>query len=144
MHFFFDTSALVKLFSDEKSSSIVIDIIDNTDNTIWISDLVRVEIHSAILRKFRNNEINADELESILKGIDEQLSFFQEIYMAGDIIAEASSLVLKFGKSYGLRTLDAIHVACWKLHSKRKCTFVTSDKVQADVVKEIEERIVFV
>ena len=76
MHFFFDTSALVKLFSEEKGSSIVRDIIDITDNTIWISDLVRVEIHSAILRKFRNGEINADELESILKGIDEQLSFF--------------------------------------------------------------------
>ena len=76
MHFFFDTSALVKLFSDEKGSTIVRDIIDNKDNTIWISDLVRVEIHSAILRKFRNGEINADQMESILKGIDEQLSFF--------------------------------------------------------------------
>ena len=144
MHFFFDTSALVKLFSDEKGSTIVRDIIDNKDNTIWISDLVRVEIHSAILRKFRNGEINADQMESILKGIDEQLSFFQEIYMAGDIIVEASSLILKFGKSYGLRTLDAIHLACWQLHSERKCTFITSDKVQADVGKEIEERIVFV
>jgi len=144
MHFFFDTSALVKLFSDEKGSSIVRDIIDNTDNTIWISDLVRVEIHSAILRKFRNDEINADELESILKGIDEQLRFFQEIYMAGDIIADASSLLLKFGKSYGLRTLDAIHLACWQMHSERKCTFVTSDKVQGDVGKDIEERVVFV
>jgi uncharacterized protein len=144
MHFFFDTSALVKLFSDEKGSSIVKDIIDSTDNTIWISDLVRVEIHSAILRKYRNKEINADELETILKGIDEQLAFFQEIYMAGDIIAEASSLILKFGTDYGLRTLDAIHLACRQLHSERKCTFITSDKVQADVGKEIEDRIVFV
>ena len=144
MHFFFDTSALVKLFSEEKGSSIVKDIIDNADNTIWISDLVRVEIHSAILRKFRNGEINADELESILKGIDEQLSFLQEIYMAGDIIAEASALVLKFGKNYGLRTLDAIHLACWQLYSERKCTFITSDRVQADVAEEIDDRIVFV
>ena len=64
--------------------------------------------------------------------------------MAGDIIVEASSLILKFGNSYGLRTLDAIHLACWQLHSERKCTFITSDKVQADVGKEIEERIVFV
>ena len=144
MHYFFDTSSLVKLFSDEKGSSIVRDIIDNKDNTIWISDLVRVEIHSALLRKFRNEEITTGELESILRGIDEQLSFFQEIYMTGDIIAEASSLVLKFGKSYGLRTLDAIHIACWQMNAERKCTFVTSDKVQAEVVKEIKGRIVFV
>lgn len=144
MHFFFDTSSLVKLFSDEMGSSIVRDIIDNRDNTIWISDLVRVEIHSAILRKFRNEEINTVELEMILQGVDEQLSYFQEIYMAADIITEASSLVLKFGKSYGLRTLDAIHIACWQLHSERECTFISSDKVQADVVKEIEGRIVFV
>lgn len=144
MHFFFDTSSLVKLFSDEMGSSIVRDIIDNRDNTIWISDLVRVEIHSAILRKFRNEEINTVELEMILQGVDEQLSYFQEIYMAADIITEASSLVLKFGKSYGLRTLDAIHIACWQMNAERKYTFVTSDKVQAEVVKEIKGRIVFV
>jgi len=42
MHFFFDTSALVKLFSDEQGSSIVRDRVDNTENTIWVSDLVRV------------------------------------------------------------------------------------------------------
>ena len=144
MHFFFDTSALVKLFSDEQGSSIVRDRVDNTENTIWVSDLVRVEIHSAILRKFRNNDINSVELDSILKGIDEQLRFFQEIYMAGDIVAEASMLVQTFGKVYGLRTLDAIHLACWQLHADKTCRFVTSDRVQAEVVKEMEGKVVLV
>ena len=144
MHFFFDTSALVKLFSYEEGSSVVRESVNNPENTIWISDLVRVEIHSAILRKFRNNEINTGELELILNGIDEQLSYFQEIYMAGDIIAEASLLVQTFGKRYGLRTLDAIHLACWQNHTERTCTFVTSDNVQADVVKEMDGKVLSV
>lgn len=144
MHFFFDTSALVKLFSDEGGSSIVRNSVDNIENTIWISDLVRVEIHSAILRKFRNNEINTAELDSILTGIDEQLGFFQEIYMAGDFVAEASILVQTFGKKYGLCTLDAIHLACWQLHADKTCRFVTSDRVQAEVVKEMDGNVVLV
>jgi len=96
------------------------------------------------LRKFRNNDINSVELDSILKGIDEQLRFFQEIYMAGDIVAEASMLVQTFGKVYGLCTLDAIHLACWQLHADKTCRFVTSDRVHAEVVKEMEGKVVLV
>ena len=144
MDYFFDTSALVKLFSEEKGSLIVRDIIDNSQNVIWISDLVRTELHSAVLRKFRSNEINGNELELILQSINEQLNLFKEIYIAGDIISEASALIVEFGKNHGLRTLDSIHVACWKMYSDLDCIFVTSDNVQAQVVKEINGNIVFI
>jgi predicted nucleic acid-binding protein len=41
--FYFDTSALVKLFHEEEGSQTVTRIINSNDNEIWISELARIE-----------------------------------------------------------------------------------------------------
>jgi PIN domain nuclease of toxin-antitoxin system len=76
MNYFFDSSALTKLFSTEIGSDKVISIVEDGSADIWISDLVRVEIQSAVLRKFRNNEFTEDKLEMILKSLKEQFNYF--------------------------------------------------------------------
>jgi len=65
MIYYFDSSALTKLFSNEMGSDKVKSNVDGSAD-IWISDLVRVEIQSAILRKYRNNEFTERKLEQIL------------------------------------------------------------------------------
>jgi predicted nucleic acid-binding protein len=56
MNLFFDTSALVKLFSNEEGSEAVKKLVTNPSNTINVLDLALIELHSAIHRKYRNNE----------------------------------------------------------------------------------------
>lgn len=43
MILFFDTSALVKVFHEEKGSEVVTSLIKAKDNEVWISELGRIE-----------------------------------------------------------------------------------------------------
>jgi predicted nucleic acid-binding protein len=144
MNYFFDSSALTKLFSTETGSDKVISIVEDANADIWISDLVRVEILSAVLRKFRNDEFSESELELILKAIREQLDLFNQITMSGNIVNEAEQLITAYGKTYGLRSLDALHIACWVQRSKRDLIFVTSDAVQNKVIQQLNGESLFV
>ena len=46
-------------------------------------------------------------------------------------------MLQKFGKDYGLRTLDAIHIATFSLIAEKKWLFVCSDETVCMVVKEL-------
>lgn len=144
MKTFFDSSALTKLFSNEFGSDKVVSIVEDDGADIWISDLVRVEIQSAILRKFRNNEFTESKLEMILKSIREQFDLFYQINMSGEIVTEAEQLIAMYGKTDGLRTLDALHIACWKLNSESDWIFVTSDAIQVKVIQRLNGESLFV
>ena len=54
MILFFDTSALVKFFHEEKGSEVVTRLILSEDNEIWISVLARIEFLSALYRRLQN------------------------------------------------------------------------------------------
>ena len=43
MVLFFDTSALVKFFHREKGTDVVVSIISNLKNEVWVSELARLE-----------------------------------------------------------------------------------------------------
>ena len=70
MNLFFDTSALVKLFSYEAGSETVKELITNPANTIYVLDLALIELQSAVYRKYRNNQIPEENLEKIQNAIE--------------------------------------------------------------------------
>ena len=70
MILFFDTSALVKLFSNEKGTDAVKKLVTNPSNCINVLDLALIELQSAVHRKYRNNEIPKENLEKIQEAID--------------------------------------------------------------------------
>jgi uncharacterized protein with PIN domain len=76
MILFFDTSALVKFFHEEKGSETVTNLVLSKDNEIWISELARIEFLSAIFRRFRNREVDDEQLREALMGFEEQLATF--------------------------------------------------------------------
>ena len=131
---FFDTSALVKLFSNEEGSETVKQLVTNPSNDIFVLELALIELQSAIYRKFRNNEIPEENLEKIQHAVENQFDYFITVPMGSDIMQEALYLIKNFGKIYGLRTLDALHVAGWRIMSEPGWTFVSSDKNQINVV----------
>ncbi len=127
MTFYFDTSALVKLFHEEEGSQTVTRVINSNDNEMWISELARIEFLSAIFRRYRNNEIGDQELRVVIDGFEEQLNSFNVEPLGQAIVREAESLLKKHGKTKGLRTLDALQFGTFSLISEKDWLFVTTE-----------------
>lgn len=142
MTYFFDTSALVKIFSRESGSEKIQKIVTNEDSLCWISDLAFVELYSALCRKLRNIEINNKQFEVAVKGIREQLDNFKIYPLAHPVVEESLRLLQDYGKNYGLRTLDALHIASWILCSEDDWIFVSADEIQLKVVKKLKGNII--
>jgi predicted nucleic acid-binding protein len=137
MNLFFDTSALVKFFHKEEGTQKVTELINNENNVIWISDLASLEFYSAVFRRFRNKEIDEDELEAAISGFEEQIASFNVESLGDVIIEEANSLLKEYGKGYGLRALDALHLGAFSLICDDDWVFVTSDTNLGNILENI-------
>jgi len=142
MTYFFDTSALVKIFSNESGSAKVKEFVINPKAECWISDLAFVELYSALFRKFRNNKITQQQLEVAASGIKEQLDTFIIFPLGKPTIEESINLIKEYGKVYGLRTLDALHISSWRLCSEKDWVFVSADKTQLKVVEQLNGKVI--
>jgi len=134
--FYFDTSALVKLFHEEEGSETVMRIINSNDSEIWISELARIEFLSAVFRRYRNKEIGDQELKVAIDGFEEQLNSFSVEPLGQAIVREAESLPKKYGKTKGLRALDALQFGTFSLISEEDWLFVTTDELLLEVVQD--------
>jgi hypothetical protein len=63
--------------------------------------------------------------------------------MSGAIVREAELLISTFGKTIGLRSLDALHIACWKLNEEKNWIFVTSDSIQYQIIQQLNGESLF-
>lgn len=137
MNLFFDTSALIKFFHEEPGTVIVADLITNPESTIHVSDLARIEFISALYRRYRNKEIDDRALNEAINGFYEEYSRFNVEPLGHAVLQEAEELLVKHGKSYGLRTLDALHLATCVLLKETNWIFVASDDNLISVAKAI-------
>lgn len=133
MKFFFDTSALVKFFYVESGTEIVTQIMEYPDSEIWISDLARLEFTSALYRRYRNKTLDEIKLHIATTYFEKQLSSFNIEPLNQLVIEEAGLLLKMYGKEYGLRTLDALHLGTYSLISEQGWCFIISDAALADV-----------
>ncbi|MBC8181583.1 type II toxin-antitoxin system VapC family toxin [candidate division KSB1 bacterium] len=127
MNLYFDTSALIKLFHEEKGTVVVTDLIENKENKIYISELAKIEFYCALYRRLRNNEISKKDLEKAVNGFEIQIQDFNIDPLGHAVINEAEKLIKRFGCDYGLRTLDALQLATFYLISEEDWNFVTTD-----------------
>ena len=73
MNCYFDTSALAKLFIQEKGTDTVTGLVLDRTNAVWVLDLARIEFHSALFRRYRAGELNDELLQIALNGFESQL-----------------------------------------------------------------------
>lgn len=137
MILFFDTSALVKVFHEEKGSEVVTPLIKAKDNEVWISELARIEFLSAIFRRLRNREMNDEQLNEAVIGFEEQLYFFNVEPLGQAILREAELLLKKYGKRRRLRSLDALQMGTFSLISERGWYFVAADDILCEIAKDM-------
>ena len=142
MILFFDTSALVKFFHNEDGTEAVTDLLNSQENKIWISELAKLEFLSALHRRFRNKEIDENILKEAIGGFEEEINRFNIEPLSHATVQEARELLQKHGKEYGLRTLDALHLGCFRLISEDDWFFVSTDENLCKIVEYLGDKVI--
>jgi uncharacterized protein len=126
--YFLDTSALAKLYHHEPGSDLVEAWAADETVLLWISDLARTELHSALIRKVRESEMTEEVLHEILECFRvDLLHRFHIVPLTVRIVEGAIDLLIGHGKRYPLRTLDALQLASAQAVEGEGLAFVTAD-----------------
>jgi predicted nucleic acid-binding protein len=113
-NYFLDTSALAKRYHNEDGSEYVDRIFEHIGSRSLISHLSIVEFESVLAIKTRTGEIDRQALEIIRRRFRADLAQ-QRLLVAPSVHDRhfhlARKLLLQYGISEGLRTLDALQLA---------------------------------
>ena len=129
MRVFFDPSALVKRYIEEKGSDQVESFFLQADSIV-VSGICMPEIISAFARRRRESILNTVQYNQCKKSLVEDFTVFQ-ICQLSDAVIKASISILEHSE---IRAMDALHVAC-AIESK-VALFVSSDKRQILAAKK--------
>jgi predicted nucleic acid-binding protein len=102
---YFDSSALVKRYVDEPQGEEVARLL--ADAIPATSRLSEVEITSAILRRWRQGDLSADERDRALAALRQDLMAMNVVELA----PEVSALATKLLERHDLRAGDAVQLA---------------------------------
>ncbi len=135
MNLFFDTSSLFKLYHKEEGTEKLIDFFNsNTIDSIYLSDITRIEFYSAIWKKCRKREISENISKSLIEKFEIDSSNYRFVNQSEQLIMLSKNLIEKHWKG-GLRTLDSIQLAS-VLVIKDIDYFFTSDNVLSEIAKK--------
>lgn len=105
---FFDTSALVKRYAEERGTETVDKLIDDSDTIVFITSLSVVEMTSAFRRKHNRGGVTEETMISLVSAFfDEALAEFVIVPMDEALFNWSFELILEDD----LRTLDSLQLA---------------------------------
>lgn len=142
MNLFFDTSALVKYYLPEIGSDKVESLIENQENTIWLSELLKVEFYSALFRRLRSRELSGLQVQKAIAGFEDSIQPFRVQPLNSLVLDQAQSLLQTEGINFPIRTLDALHFCTFLLLADSDWAFVTADTPFAHFVAELGYRVI--
>jgi uncharacterized protein len=118
--YFFDTSALVKIYHHEDGSDFCIERYKDR-SVLIISELARVELLSAVYRKLRGKELSEIALKSVLQRFEcDCEERYEVLHVASLVYDEACRLLSRYSGNYGLRTLDSLQLATFLTYCEKK------------------------
>ena len=129
MNVFLDTSAIVKIYVDEAYSDIIRGIYSSSDNTIYIADIAKVELASAIKKRLNQIDIEEEQYSSIKTYfLNDYRDSFEVIKSEERLLDQALDLI----HEYSLKAYDSVQLAaalqCQNLLQNHKLIFVSFDK----------------
>lgn len=135
--YFFDSSALAKLYHPEIGTPVVERIIRDPDNNILISRLAVVELPSVFAYKVRTNVITRDDSAVLLRQFREDIvsGNLQVFGLRDSELRAAERLIEEYAHDLRLRSLDAIQlaVALALRYQQAADYFVAADTVLCNV-----------
>lgn len=137
--YFFDSSALVKLYHPEAGTSAVQQIVNSTDASVRVSRLTVAELTSAFAIKVRTQSISRDDADVFLHQFREDVASGKlDVFSIGEsAFTMAELLVHRYAFDSRLRALDALQLAvALDLRSQGLLDhFVASDTILCEVAK---------
>ncbi len=107
--YFFDSSALVKRFAQERGSAFLLSLLrPSARNRLYAARITEVEVCAALARRQKGNTINASQAAKGLRRLRHDLPRrFTQVAINEEVIIEASRLA----EAYALRGYDAVQLA---------------------------------
>jgi predicted nucleic acid-binding protein len=135
--YFFDTSALVKLYHYEAGTERVEEVFTQPDSPMVISELATVELHAALARRVRMGEITVQAQDEALRNFEDDCAHRFVIDPFGSpVMQRARELLQRYGSTRALRTLDALQLgACLTVQSRGEVVFVCADTPLGEIGK---------
>jgi uncharacterized protein len=137
--YFFDSSALVKLYHREVGTPIVDQIVRTADNSTRISRLTVAELTSAFAIKVRTRSIKREDAQAFLHQFRREIASGRlEIFSIKESEFTVAELLLeRHAFSLRLRSLDALQLAvAMELRNQYLVdSFVAADTVLCDVAR---------
>jgi predicted nucleic acid-binding protein len=137
--YFFDSSALVKLYHHENGTTVVDQIVNATGNQVRVSRLTVAELTSAFAIKVRTQSITRQDADVFLRQFQGDIAIGKlEVFSIGEgEFAIAEALVERYAFDSRLRPLDALQLAvALELRNQKLVEhFVAADAILCEVAK---------
>jgi predicted nucleic acid-binding protein len=134
---FFDASAFVKRYVEEKGSQLVDDICQEASE-LSLSVICVPEIISALNRRIREKHLSRPDYATIKQHLSNDVRDAAIINLTPEVIATSTALL----ESSPLKAMDSLHVACaleWGAE-----LFVSSDRRQITAAKKAGLRATYI
>lgn len=129
MKIFLDTSSLLKLYHQEIGTESIEKIfLENKIEIIFLSELTKIEVSSAIWKKVRTQELSLEDATNLREAIEIDFKKFLFVPVESSLLETANQLLQKYGP-YGLRALDSIQLAAAVTLKGRTDLFITNDQL---------------
>jgi uncharacterized protein len=132
---YFDTSALVKRYTDEVGRRQVLQLL--RQHECVASALLPVELRSALRRRVTDGTLEAARVVAILKRVAADRAYWTLVGVGPEVLDAAERLV----SVHPMRTLDAIHLASAQVFaagvSASGLMFLSADKRQTEAAAVI-------
>ncbi len=129
MKFYFDSSALLKRYIDEKGSDLVDGLFLEADAVV-VSSICLPEIISALSRLRRETKLNAHQYNQCKRAALEDFAAFEVCQLSSEVLRTTIHIL----EHSELRAADALHVA--SAINAKVSRFVSSDTKQTLTAKE--------
>jgi uncharacterized protein len=126
-----DTSALLKWYVNEEGSE-DFEAFAREEASLMTSAISRIEFASALARRLRRDELRPHHARSVISAFERDLVSGQVFVqpVSDTQVVRAVELVEQLGRSKGLRTLDALHLAALTIGKAEM--LATADHVMAE------------
>ncbi len=105
MKLFFDTSALIKKYINEKGSEKVDELMNGAD-TVIVSVIAEIETYSTFKRLLVEKAINTGDYKTLLNEFETDYPYYTQVGLDNMVASNARILIDK----YQLKTLDSIQL----------------------------------
>ena len=139
---YFDTSALIKRYVNEKGSGRVVSLLRRYD--LLSSAITPVEVMSALCRRKRNGELSDQDFAVTLSRIRGERTRWELVELGGTVLSRAEEIVQGI---VPMRALDAVHVASlttFQAAAGMPVPFVTGNGKQRDAATLLGLEVIWV